>query len=580
MNFSEKQIVRIISSGPLIFIPLIIIVTIFITVKIYNDSLQKALDSLKSELIHLEKKAIQVKVDNFADLIAYRKSTVQDDLKHRLKERVDNAQKTAEAIYQQYKNTKTPQEIKHIIQTVLRPSQWNNSESYIWIIDFDGVLQLGPKNMKALEGDSIIHLKDATGKEIIKEEIAISKSRGSGYLHDTFTRPDTNITEQFEQVAYVKSFGHYHWYFGTAEFLDTATQKIDNEILSSLTNVNCSTDNYLFIMDTDGTFLLHQATPFLVGTSIFDTNNTAVLNSFHKALKTLEINDNTYVAYTWKNPKSGELETKHTYLRKIENSNWIIGSGFYSSKITDMLKEQSAGMYENYYAKFKSLIYLSVIILIIGFVLSYSISKFLSNSYRRYQRKIKEKTRALKEFNEELEQKVKERTREIEIMAEELTVLATTDSLTKINNRYALMKLLESEINRASRYKQPLSVLMFDADNFKEVNDQHGHDVGDIVLADLARVVSGTLRESDIIGRYGGEEFLVIMPNTRLEEAKQSAERIRKSVEAHCFETIDTLTVSLGLVELQDGEDINTLFKRLDQLMYSAKDGGRNQLHF
>jgi len=216
MVLTEKNIIRFVAAGPLIFIPLIIVITLLVTIKVYNDSLDKAIASLENDLIALEKRAIQSKVDSFADLIIYRRSIVEDDLTARLKQRVENAKRTAETIYEQYKESKSSEEIKNIIKTTLRPSQWNSGESYIWIVDHDGVLQLGPKNIHHLEGRSIINFKDATGLEVIKKEISICKHNGEGYLWDSFTKPGSGLDRQFQQIAFVKDFGHYNWYFGTA----------------------------------------------------------------------------------------------------------------------------------------------------------------------------------------------------------------------------------------------------------------------------------------------------------------------------------------------------------------------------
>jgi len=137
-------------------------------------------------LIQTEKKAIQSKVDSIADLIVYQKSIVKEDLTSRIKQRVENAINTAETIYQLYKDSKSPDEIKNIITATLRPLEWNNGENYIWIVDYNGFLQLGSDNIRHLEGTSILDIKDASGQEIIKEEISLCKKDGEGYLWDSF----------------------------------------------------------------------------------------------------------------------------------------------------------------------------------------------------------------------------------------------------------------------------------------------------------------------------------------------------------------------------------------------------------
>ena len=121
---------------------------------------------------------------------------------------------------------------------------------------------------------------------------------------------------------------------------------------------------------------------------------------------------------------------------------------------------------------------------------------------------------------------------------------------------------------------------MYDIDYFKKVNDIHGHDIGDKVLTSLSSVVKNNIRDIDIVGRYGGEEFLIILPNTILKDAKYYADRLREKVEQYKFNIVNHITISLGLVELKDNESIDEVFKRVDNLLYKSKNDGRNRVSF
>lgn len=179
----------------------------------------------------------------------------------------------------------------------------------------------------------------------------------------------------------------------------------------------------------------------------------------------------------------------------------------------------------------------------------------------------------LHDFNQHLEEKVAERTRELE-------VLATIDVLTNVHNRYSIMNKLSDEISRKCRYKTALSVLMYDIDDFKKINDTYGHFTGDVVLTKLTNIVKNTIRDIDSIGRYGGEEFIIILPSTPLEDAQIIAERVRKNVEYYTFEKVLHVTISIGLVECIEQDTIDGLFKRLDALLYLSKKRGKNQVTF
>ena len=163
----------------------------------------------------------------------------------------------------------------------------------------------------------------------------------------------------------------------------------------------------------------------------------------------------------------------------------------------------------------------------------------------------------------------------------ELERLARTDSLTGLLNRQRLMEKLEKEIDRAMRYKRPLSIMLLDLDHFKEVNDNHGHLVGDSVLVKAASEISGTLRKTDFAGRYGGEEFCVVLPETGLEGAEDLAERLRSAISSSVHSLPDgtelSITCSIGVAKASCGilEDIIAV---ADAALYLAKRSGRNRV--
>jgi len=168
---------------------------------------------------------------------------------------------------------------------------------------------------------------------------------------------------------------------------------------------------------------------------------------------------------------------------------------------------------------------------------------------------------------------------EQELNKQKLETLSETDVLTGISNRLVFNRTLTKEIQRAHRYQIDLSLLVFDVDFFKLVNDNYGHDVGDQVLVTLTDVVSGLLRETDVFSRIGGEEFTVLMPETGLEQAQNTAERLRKAIENLSEEALPmNLTMSFGVACMNRWDSDKTLFRRADDALYKAKDNGRNRV--
>ena len=165
---------------------------------------------------------------------------------------------------------------------------------------------------------------------------------------------------------------------------------------------------------------------------------------------------------------------------------------------------------------------------------------------------------------------------------QELEKLAVTDSLTRLANRKQIMTSLKTHIENYRRYAAEFSLLMMDIDHFKEVNDTHGHLMGDMVLVQVAEIFNKVLRSMDVAGRYGGEEFLVILGQTTVQSAMLTAERIRQAVEHYPFVYQDIelhITISTGVTGIISGDDTdNTLISRADKALYEAKTRGRNQV--
>jgi diguanylate cyclase (GGDEF)-like protein len=158
----------------------------------------------------------------------------------------------------------------------------------------------------------------------------------------------------------------------------------------------------------------------------------------------------------------------------------------------------------------------------------------------------------------------------------EMHHFAVHDALTGIYNRHGVNEILNQKIAEYTRNSAPLSVIFFDIDFFKRVNDTYGHDMGDYVLENIAKIVSKSIRLSDVFARWGGEEFILFLPNTEISAAIAVAEKLRKSIQSHGFSDIDTITCSFGVTQLQAGESKSAFIKRVDTLLYKAKESGRN----
>jgi len=159
-----------------------------------------------------------------------------------------------------------------------------------------------------------------------------------------------------------------------------------------------------------------------------------------------------------------------------------------------------------------------------------------------------------------------------------LNQMAIKDQLTDSYNRHKLTELFKREIVRNNRYDTPLTFIILDIDNFKQINDKYGHNMGDQILKDFCRLIEDNIRENDYFGRWGGEEFVIIAPNIRLKEGYELAKKIRKIIEKNVFIEGESITASFGVAEKCKEEGINELIKRADDALYKAKNSGKNRV--
>lgn len=194
-----------------------------------------------------------------------------------------------------------------------------------------------------------------------------------------------------------------------------------------------------------------------------------------------------------------------------------------------------------------------------------TMSDNLQNSYKR-----------LADYNTQLEGMVQARTLELKDKNLELERLAVTDRLTQLYNRVKLEEIFSEQIQLAKRYNTPFSILLCDLDHFKDVNDRFGHLIGDQVLLEVANIFTTMARDTDIIGRWGGEEFLIICCETNEHNAFLLAERLRNAVKSHPFITNEVQTISIGVSSFLSKDCDVSMLERADRALYLAKNDGRN----
>ena len=169
-------------------------------------------------------------------------------------------------------------------------------------------------------------------------------------------------------------------------------------------------------------------------------------------------------------------------------------------------------------------------------------------------------------------------TRELEEAKEELTILSSTDYLTKLNNRKEMDSLLKLNEEIYKICKDNFSLILLDIDDFKMINDTYGHLIGDDVIINISNILSKYTRKTDHVGRWGGEEFIIICPKTDLKEASNLAEKLRDKIAKYQFDKVGNKTASFGVVSYKEDDTLIELLSRADDAMYLAKSKGKNRV--
>lgn len=353
---------------------------------------------------------------------------------------------------------------------------------------------------------------------------------------------------------------------------------IEQGSLNILRNINKNKNDYFFIYDLDGNILLHSLIPELEGKNLLDSTNKHERDVAEKLLQSIKIDGNDFASYSWRNPKNNLIEEKISYFEKIPNTNLMIGSGFYTKEINAIADKKAKELEIINTKELTTMRIYSFIFVVLSIFVALFISRRLLEKFATLQENLKEKTDELILFNQELEAKVEIRTTELQDAYEKMRILANTDSLTQINNRFSFLNQFNTLLDRYKKDKIEFSLIMIDIDFFKKINDTYGHQTGDYVIIEVTNLAKECLREIDIFGRVGGEEFMVLLLYSSLQDAEKIAQRIRKKVQDHVFKSIEQVTVSIGVVSYTENENSTDMLKRVDEALYKAKDSGRNRV--
>ena len=478
-----------------------------------------------------------------------------------------------------------------------------DKDNYFFILGYDSKIIAHPLLKK---GHDLSKVKDVKGNLFAPQIINIAKEKGEGFISYWWKKNKEDDTP-YQKLSFVKNLPILHAVIGTGVYIDDIDKELKKrkkELLQQLRDIikytKIGKTGYVYIFDDNANMLIHP-NDNINGKNFANTKNPSKNSNIFDDL--IDASKKSKVLYyKWDKPsdKGNYIYNKVSWIEYIPELKWYIVSSAY---VDDF--QEAANEMRNF------ILLIAFVIVLISILLSLIFFRHLLkpiSNLAALTREVKNGNYSIRSdyksddeigilsdaFNnmldtiknnmDTLDMKVKQRTKDLQKTQEELKKLAITDPMTKLYNRRYYASVSLELLALAKRNEQEIGVIMIDIDKFKNINDTYGHSIGDEVIIALAEVLLENARDGDIAFRFGGEEFVMLLPNTDIEGAKTLAEKIRKILEklnmASADDKVFNFTVSIGVSSVALSSECNTekAIIRSDKALYEAKQSGRNRV--
>lgn len=530
-------------------------------------TLRQDLENLQKEFINEQKEHLKADVDALVQRIDFRQELLHAELERDLEKRVEEARMLAANIHQATAGKLSREEIIGLIREAIRPIRFHNAQGYYFIFDYSGRAILYPV-APDLEGTSLLTSTVADTPEIISKLIKIAREQDRGLAAYDWFKPDADIAARFPKISYVCNYAPLELVIGTGEYLDNLEEVAQQSIVADLhSNWRSVAMDYYFAYQLhalDGgegfaTMLINHNRPDLEGQKISDDALDKEGFAYRKAfMEGIRDTGEAHVVYWYKKPDGSGYGRKLSYFKLYPRWNWILARGIYFDRLDEEIVAQKALLKQRVIREILQLGGIFLLGVGLSLVIAYWFSRQLQVIFDDYNHTRRQNMMELENLNMVLENQNR------------------TDSLTGIANRTHFNERLEQEVAQVGRYGGELSLLLFDIDHFKEINDIHGHLQGDSVLQRMARLIQANIRRIDLFARWGGEEFVILAPGIDADHALQLANKLRVIIEHHDFPHGEKVTCSFGVGRYGAGEEGKDFIHRVDTALYLAKEQGRN----
>lgn len=556
----------------------------------HNEMVEQVSQGISTQL----KSAMTQQVDSSVELADSVYHGATQALKAQLALKVRQAHQQASKILKHNPDLPLSRQKELIIDT-LRAIRFNDGQGSIFIVDNEGKLQLPPAQptiSKTKSDASAADSSTATSAErqqFITNTLNQVKTQDELYIEGL--TPALYSSDPFQTeptISFYKMLEPLGWVIGTKASTDAFESTAKAQLIEILTKLQANKPIKLFIADEN---LMLLALPESVN-SINETDLDKMLPENKQLVKNLiqlaKNNENRVVEAHWLDQSTNSYTPILLYISLEPNWQWLIGSyvtlaeieqeiGLNKSRLTEQVEEKLLEI-----AAILIIAYL--IAVIIGLMFYRKIRWHFSLFIERLQsaandnHPVSSDLISIQEFDT-LAQTMNEQLNKRAKLQQDLEQLAQKDPLTDLFNRRRMDELISLEVARTKRNKRPFCLVLGDIDHFKSVNDNYGHEVGDQVISAVANILKTSLREQDSIARWGGEEFLIMLPDTAMEQAESVANKIRLLCENHTLSYEDKqvrFTLTFGIEEFDGSTDIKSAIAAADDALYEGKNNGRN----
>ncbi len=557
---SDQNILRLIRIIPLCIITGFMLILVAVIVNGNKSRTTQLIETLRSDFTDNQKANVARQVESVYQQLEYERGQTIHVLKASVKARTLEAYQIIESIYKANQHL-SEKEVTQLVMEALRDVRFNDGRGYYFIYKMDGTTVMHPLRPD-LEQTSTWELQDTHGGYIARDIVRNIRSStdGGAFSRWWFQKPGFG-TQEFEKIGYAKHFAPYDWFIGTGEYTVDVEAYIQKRMLKWLSEFRFDSNGYIFVLNMEGETIAH------IDRSKLSVNQPHLLQLFLEALEKTGDENAAFVryesAYVPKAVTSGE---KISYVKKLPEWGWVIGGGVYLSEIEKFIDKQGRDLRDRYRSELFKILTLCLLLAFVLASLSLAVSHYIGRRFNQYQKRIRTDFKKLEQSQEQLAYQAKH------------------DSLTKLPNRSLLEVQIVSGIQRCRASGKQLAVMFVDLDNFKKVNDQHGHKVGDELLLRVGEKFSQLLRPGDSVARFGGDEFVFCFAElSSKEEAEMLAESVRRSLTDHFIlhGALVSTSCSVGVAMYpQDGDSADQLIANADIVLFRSKAQHKGQVMF